>query len=85
MYEDIVSVIGNASNNIRTYFFRDRGLWGIRDAQCNVIKERQYAGFTNSKDIWVSLNGKWGCITNTGKLLLVFLWMRNLYLKMVWQ
>nr|WP_278703447.1 WG repeat-containing protein [Bacteroides intestinalis] len=72
MYEDIVSVIGNASNNIRTYFFRDRGLWGIRDAQCNVIKERQYAGFTNSKDIWVSLNGKWGCITNTGKTLISF-------------
>ena len=72
MYEDIVSVIGNAPNNIRTYFFRDRGLWGIRDAQCNVIKERQYAGFTNSKDIWVSLNGKWGCITNTGKTLISF-------------
>lgn len=72
MYEDVVSVVGNAPNETRTYFFRDRGLWGIRDAQCNVIKERQYAGFTNSKDIWVSLDGKWGRITNTGKILINF-------------
>lgn len=72
MYEEIVSVIGNAPNKTRTYFFRDRGLWGIMDAQCNVLKERQYAGFSYSKDIWVSLNGKWGCITNTGKILINF-------------
>ena len=56
-------------------FFVDRlGLWGILDANCNIIKEPQYQGEvkSGSRKMWLSLNGKWGCIDSSGKVLIDF-------------
>ena len=58
----------------KVFFVKRMGLWGILDVNCNVIKEPQYYGTVNGKSqkMWLSLDGKWGCIDSSGQILMDF-------------